>query len=142
MSGETEKQVSGWTTDTSREDILKTVSDLEKYVERRFTDQDRAVQAALQSSKEAVDKSEMSYDKRFEAANEVKATFSGDLAKKLDRTEYESNHRALEDKIDALTDRMNRNDGKGAGIAAGWGYLAGAIGLVATIIGVILAFNG
>lgn len=123
MSGETEKQVSGWTVDT-----------LKEYTEQRFTDSDKAISAALQAAKEAVNKAEVANEKQFEAANNVKSTFSGELSKKLERTEYNSNHKALEDKIDALTDRMNRNDGKSTGLNAGWVLLTGAVGLIATTV--------
>lgn len=131
MSGETEQNISGWTVDT-----------LKEYTEQRFTDQDKAVQAALQAAKEAVIKAETATEKRFEATNEFRGQLADQTATLLPRSEYDSNHKALEDKIDALTDRMNRNDGKSSGLNAGWGYIVGAIGLAATIIGIILAFNG
>lgn len=127
MSGETEKQVSGWTVDT-----------LKSYTEQRFTDQDKAVQAALQAAKEAVNKAEAANEKQFEAANNVKATFSGELARKLDRTEYDSNHKALEDKIDALTDRMNRTDGVTSGGELSMGKIYAAIAAIGTILGIIV----
>lgn len=140
MSGETERQVSGWTVDTSRQSLLKIIDDLEKYISRRFLDQDKAVQAALQAAKEAVNKAEVANEKQFEAANNVKATFSGDLSRKLDRTEYDSNHKALEDKIDALTDRMNRKDGVTSGGELTIGKIYAAIAAAATIIGLAIAF--
>lgn len=111
---------------------------IKEYVDRRFEDQDKAVQAALASAEKAVVTARNANDKRFEAANEVKATFSEDLARKLDRTEYTSNHKSLEDKIDALTDRMNRNEGHSGGLNAGWGYLVGAIGLLGSVVGIII----
>lgn len=130
MSGETEKQVSGWTVDT-----------LKEYFSQRFTDSDKAIQAALLAAKEAVLKAENATEKRFEATNEFRGQLADQTATLLPRSEYDSNHKALEDKIDALTDRMNRNDGKSSGLSAGWGYLVGAIVLAATIISVILALN-
>lgn len=130
MSGETEKQVSGWTVDT-----------LKEHFSQRFTDSDKAIQAALLAAKEAVLKAENATEKRFEATNEFRGQLADQTATLLPRSEYDSNHKALEDKIDALTDRMNRNDGKSSGLSAGWGYLVGAIVLAATIISVILALN-
>ncbi len=152
MSGETEKQVSGWTVDTSRQDLLRIINDLEKYVERRFTDQDKAVQAALLAAKEAVLKAETASEKRFESVNEFRKTLSDQTASFLPRPEYDANHKALEDKIDTktkatddkiqtLTDRLNVREGKSTGIATGWGYLLGGLGGIATIVGLILAFN-
>lgn len=130
MSGETEKQVSGWTVDTVKE-----------YFEQRFTDQDRAVQAALQAAKEAVLKAETSSDKRFDSVNEFRRTLSDQTNTFLSRPEYEAQHKALEDRVTDLSDRMNKADGRGAGLSAGWGYLAGAVGLAATVVSIILAFS-
>lgn len=130
MSGETEQNISGWTTDT-----------LKSYTEQRFTDQDKAVQAALQAAKEAVNKAEAANEKQFEAANNVKATFSGELARKLDRTEYNSNHKALEDKIDALTDRMNRTDGVTSGGQINMSKIYAAVGAVGVILGIIIVLK-
>lgn len=132
MSGETQRNESGWTTDT-----------LKSYIEQRFADQDKAVQAALLAAKEAVLKAEAANEKQFEAANNVKSTFSGDLSRKLDRTEYESNHKALEDKIAALTDRMNLGDGANQGSTLTVGKIYAAIASVGVILGIlVLLANG
>lgn len=152
MSGETEKNNSAWTVDTSHQHLQDKVSDLEKLISQRFIDNDKAIQAALlaakeavaaalSAAKEAVTKAELSNAKMFEAANAVKATFSADLGKKLDRTEYSSNRQSLEDKITALTDRMNRSEGNKSGVSAAWGSLSVVVGLVIAAVSLILAFN-
>lgn len=130
MSGETEKHVSGWSVDT-----------LKEYFEQRFTDQDKAVQAALLATKEAITKAETAAEKRFDGVNEFRRTLSDQTATFIPRQEYTVQHESLEKLVSDLADRMNRSDGKGAGINAGWGYMAGAVGLAATIISVVLAFN-
>lgn len=79
-----------------------TLETLKEYFENRLKDMGKALDAALAAAKEAVLKAENSNDKRFEAANDVKATFSGELNKKLDRTEYDSNHKALQRQVDEL----------------------------------------
>lgn len=53
--------MSEWTLDTFKE-----------HVDQRFTDQDKAVSAALQAAKEAVIKAETAADKRFELLNELR----------------------------------------------------------------------
>lgn len=140
-TGETTVPIGDWTTGTLKIYHDEKIALLERYFERRFTDQDKAVQAALLAAKEAVLKAEVASEKRFESVNEFRRTLSDQTNTFLPRPEYDSNHKALEDKIDALTDRMNRSDGKSSGLNAGWGYLAGAIGLAATVISIILAFN-
>lgn len=130
MSGETEKQVSGWTVDT-----------LKEYVEQRFTDQDRAVQAALTSAKEAVLKAENASDKRFDSVNEFRQQLSDQTNTFLSRPEYNAQHKALEDKVSDLTDRLNTITGKSSGLKDGWSYLLGALAGISIVVGVILAFN-
>lgn len=130
MGGETERQVSGWTVDT-----------LKEYVEALRRDDQQAVQAALLAAKEAVLKAENATEKRFESVNEFRKQLADQTNTFLARPEYNANHKALEDKVSGLTDRLNTSDGRGAGLNASWGYVAGAVGLAATIITIVLAFN-
>lgn len=124
----------------------------QKYVDQRFDDSDKAVQAALVSqekavaaalaaAEKAVNKAEDAANDRFEAANNVKATFSESLSEKLSVSEYRTAHQALIEKIDSVTARVAAIEGRSSGLNAGWGYLAAAVGLAATIIATILAFN-
>src|ERR1700686_742943 len=96
---------------------------LREYVDRRFDDQDKAVQtaltsaekavqAALAAAKEAVTKAEIANDKRFESVNEFRGQLADQTATLMPRTEFNVQHKTLEDKISTLTDRMNTADGK------------------------------
>lgn len=122
--------------------LLKQLMDERKehLKELRVADQ-RAIDAALSAAKEAVTKAEFANDKRFDAANEVKATFGAQLSEKLGVSEYHTAHQALIDKIDGLTVRIAATEGRSSGLNAGWGYLVGIVGLAATVIGLILAFS-
>lgn len=140
-SGETNVPVGEWTTGTLKVYHDEKIAFLKQHTDQRFSDQDKAVQAALLAAKEAVLKAEAASDKRFESVNEFRKTLSDQTSSFLTRPEYDANHKALEDKIELLTDRFNKNEGRGTGLQAGWGYLAGIIGLAATVIGIILAFN-
>lgn len=119
MSGETERQVSGWTVDT-----------LKEYVEQRFIAQEKAVQIANEAS-----------EKRFDAVNEFRGQLGDQVRTFLPRQEYNARHETLENRVSELTDRLNRTEGKSTGINAAWGYLVGAVGLATAVIGIILAFN-
>lgn len=123
MSGETAKQESGWTVDT-----------LKEYIEALRSDDQKAVQAALLAAKEAVIKAENATEKRFESVNEFRAQLADQGNTFLPRLEYDAQHKALEDRVSALTDRINIKEGKGAGLNAGWGYLVAGVGLLITII--------
>lgn len=128
MSGETEKQISGWTVDT-----------LKEYVQQRFTDQDVAVQAALLAAKEAVLKAENASEKRFESVNEFRQQLSDQTNTFLPRPEYNAQHKALEDKVSLLIDIMNQNKGQDISM----GKIYAAIGALGALLGIIvLVANG
>lgn len=47
---------------------------------------------------------------------------------------------SLQAKIDLLSSRLDRFEGSGSGLCAGWGYLVGGIGVVALIVSTIMIF--
>lgn len=130
MSGETARQESGWSVDT-----------LKEYIEALRSDDQKAVQAALQAAKEAVIKAETATEKRFESVNEFRAQLADQSNTLMPRAEYTVQHKALEDRVSDLTDRINKTEGKSSGVNSSWGYLIGAVGLATAVISIILAFN-
>lgn len=109
--------------------------------EQRFVAQERAVEAALTSAKEAVLKAETASEKRFEGVNEFRATLADQAATLISRTEVEQVIKALDEKVDAVTGRMDRLDGRSGGLNSSWGYLIGGImaaGALLTILGGII----
>lgn len=132
MSGETERQVSGWTVDT-----------LKEYTQQRFSDQDKAVQAALLAAKEAVLKAETASEKRFESVNEFRGQLADQTATLIPRAEADSRFSALSEKVTDLTDRINKTEGAKAGSDVTIGKIYAAIGVVGAILGIIvLLANG
>ena len=45
------------------------------------------------------------------------------------------------ERIQELTDRVNRTEGRGVGLNAGWVYLLGALAAVGTIVSLFIAFK-
>ena len=132
MSGETQQQESGWTTDT-----------LKYHIEQRFTDQDKAVQAALLAAKEAVLKAEVASEKRFESVNEFRGQLSDQTATFIPRAEANTKFDALGEKVSELTDRMNTSHGERNGSEITIGKIYAAIAAVGVIIGIlVLLVNG
>lgn len=132
MSGETEKQVSGWTVDT-----------LKEYVEALRSDDQKAVQAALLAAKEAVIKAETATEKRFESVNEFRQQLGDQSNTFLPRPEYNAQHKALEDRVTDLTDRMNKTDGAKSGSDITVGKIYAAVGVVGAILAIlVLLSNG
>lgn len=118
MSGETESQVSGWTTDTLKAYLEARYHDLRDALNERYETQtratsaafdaaDKAVRAALASAEKAAALAAESAKDRFEAVNEFRGQLSDVIATFLPRTEYNAAHKALEDQVHTLADRLS-----------------------------------
>jgi len=102
--------------------------------------QKEAVSAALASVQRESEKTERAAEKRFEGLNEFRGSMQDQQSRLMPRAEAEVGMGALREKIAELNSRMDRGDGRGAGLNAGWGYLAGAVGLLAGIAGLAARF--
>jgi hypothetical protein len=125
--------------------------------------QRRAVEAALVAAKEqvvlslasaqeAVAKAEHATDKRFEqvnafrssmadAAASARAAAADQAATFMPRGESISRHEVAAEKINALSSRLDKIEGRSGGIQAGWGYLVGFIVVVNIIVGIIIVIS-
>jgi hypothetical protein len=99
MSGETERAPSGWTVDTLGAHLQRQHNDLITRLDERHVADDRAVQSALASAKEAVIKAEVASEKRFEAVNEFRSTLADQATRLLPRAEADARFKAIEDKV-------------------------------------------
>lgn len=104
------------------------------YVDQRFGDQDKAVNAALQAAEKAVGKAEVAAEKRFDAVNEFRQVLTDQQQLFVQRPEYQTAHDALTEKVNDLGARMDRADGRGSGFSASWSILVAAAGIVVAII--------
>ncbi len=150
MSGETEQQISGWTVDTLHSHMLRMLEEMDHRYEQRYMGQQEAITAALMAQKEvvqaalmaadrAVAKAETASEKRFEGVNEFRATLSDQAANLMPRAEAEARMSAQAEKIEAMSSRLDRSEGKGVGMSAAIAFAAGGIGLVIGIAGIVLS---
>src|SRR5688572_11517487 len=106
MSGETEKEISGWTTDTLHAHLQREMDDMRRMLDERYATQtkaldaafaaaDKAVQTALLSAEKAVAKTETAAERRFEAVNEFRGQLSDQAATFLPRIEADVRINAL-----------------------------------------------
>jgi hypothetical protein len=96
---------------------------------------EKAVQTALIAAEKAVTKAETANEKRFESVNEFRKTLSDQTASFPSRVELQ----ALADRVTDLATRMDKTEGRGVGLNAGWGYLVGAVLLAGAVVGLIVA---
>lgn len=130
-------------------------------LESSINAQREAINAALETVRQANEKTERSVELRFQSVNEFRQTLSDQATRFITRTESEATaNRNLEriqelnvtirelaqkkdllaayERIDArllaVEKSITAREGKGSGLIAGWGYIATAVAIVATII--------
>jgi flagellar biogenesis protein FliO len=107
MSGETERQESGWTVETLRSMLIKMNEERDLRYQQRFQGQLDAVMAALAAAKEAVNKAETANEKRFESVNEFRSTLSDQAAQFLTRSEHSLVVGNLQKELDTVSERTD-----------------------------------
>ena len=132
---------SGWTLDTLLVHVTALYAEGNIRNQQRFDAQTKAIEAALLAAKEAVIKAELATEKRFESVNEFRQTLSDQAAQFMTRTEAEAAISRNAERIQDLTDRLNRSEGHSQGLGAGWAYLVAAVGAIAAVIVVVLSLN-
>jgi hypothetical protein len=126
---------------------------IEESVVTAFAAQEKATSSALQAQKdanaialagqkEAINKAEAADDSKFRAVNEFRELVNDLMNRLVPRAEHAAIANALQEKIDSLQTRIDRGEGRGSGLQAGWGYLIGGVGLFLTVLtigGIIFA---
>lgn len=114
--------------------------------------QEKGTAAALEGTKEAINKADVATDKRFSLLSEkidgVVETISKntgaqgiyvthtDLAVALDKLQV-----SIESTLRPVVNFMNSQSGRSSGFNSGWGYLVGGVGLIATLISIFYALT-
>ncbi len=102
--------------------------------------QKEAVAAALAAADRGVTKAEVAAEKRFESVNEFRNTLKDQQAELMPRLEAAVMFRAINEKLDVLTTRIDKGEGKGQGANAFWGYFVAVAMLAVLTFGAIAAF--
>lgn len=142
--GETAKDVSAWTPDILKVYFERVIDDSGKFIEQRFMDQEKAVAAALAAQEKAVaaalaaaalavDKAEENAEKWRNASNEWRGAMTD-----RERDFMRSDQAAVEfSNMRKTMDELKEGRGVGKGLNAAWGYLIGAVGLIATVVALL-----
>lgn len=86
------------------------------------------------ASEKAIAKAEASVEKRFDTYDKAVQALRDLVNNAMPRAEVITLVKASTDKIGDLTDRINRNEGKGAGMGQIWGYIVGAGGVIVAMV--------
>lgn len=114
-----------------------TIDALKEHFDQRFASSERAVDAALQAVKDEGRKAASDMDKRLAVLNELRGVVSDQQAHFVQQSEYRQAHSALVEKVNDLSARIDRSEGRGSGFSAGWGYLVAAIGAVGVVVSIV-----
>jgi len=127
-------------------------TELREYVSDKIVAQKESIAIAMTASKEAIQKAENANERRFEGVNEFRNTLKDQQSTLLPRTEYDSGHLALTEKIAAVKERFDKHEtaqvtSKETKVEAKgdtknlWAYVVSAVALVGSMIGIIITFT-
>lgn len=94
----------------------------------------RETDSIRDASDKAIAKSEAAAEKRFESVNEFRAQLTDQAGRFTLREVSDATVTELRTQLDEVKSRLDVIAGRGVGSAQLWGFLVGAIGLLATII--------
>ena len=148
VSGETEKNVSGFTVDTVRETLRNEIHALRELInerdrryEREWQAVSKSTEVAMTSAQKAVEKAEAAVERRLEGMNEFRGSLADQARLLMPRSEAESRMTEMSKQLAMLSSRIDRGEGRGSGLNQGWGYLIGAIGAIGGIIAIFFALS-
>ena len=97
----------------------------------------KEAKAEALSAKAAVEKAEVASEKRFEGVNEFRATLADQAATLISRAEVEQQFQSVNEKVDLVTSRMDRLDGRSGGNNQTVLYAVAALGILGTLAGIV-----
>jgi len=154
-----------WTLETLKIYLESVIANLKEALEERAEAQEKAINAALISAEKAVDKAEHAAERRFETISVWRSEQVGREQAFMSREEYTAGHQRLQEQVnriidsqavfvsrsennemharidaqlDELKDRMNRTEGRGAGLNQAWLILVALISMIGVIVGIFV----
>lgn len=141
IGGETNVPVGDWTTGTLKINHDEKIAHLKEYLEQLIKDQDKYTEAKFLAIKEAVLKAETANDKRFDSVNEFRQQLNDQTNTFLSRNEYNAQHKALEDRVSDITDRLNKKEGADKGTDVTWGKMVTLVSVVGAILAILVMLS-
>jgi hypothetical protein len=116
-----------WNTETLKAHFEAMLVERDKRYDERRANQQREVEVAL-----------VAINERLSQLNELRGQSADRDKNMITRVEYDTAHDALVGRVQTCESRLDRQEGRGSGLNAGWGYLVAGISLLVAIISVIL----
>lgn len=131
-----------WTVETLREHLTALLESERGKNEVRFQSMERSTSTALAAAQRAVEKAEVAVEKRLEGMNEFRGSLADQARLLMPRAEADNRFSGINEQLKDISSRIDRQEGRGSGLNAGWGYLVGAVGLLAGLIAIFMKVFG
>lgn len=118
-----------------------TLETLKELIEQRLDSMDKALTAALQATKEAIQKAENANERRFDSVNEFRAQLGDQARSFMPRIEAEQRMNQLNDEILRLKAKDERNSGRAGGISGLAAALISGVSVLIALGSAIFAFT-
>ncbi len=148
MSGETEKDVSGWTTDTLRVHLLALrAADKELQLERdrRYTEvnieKEKALKIKEQGDRDALQLAREIQTYKDEKANELREQINRERVLYATKDDVAAAVGKIEATIGPVVSYVSSQQGRSSGLDAGWKILIAAVGLIGALITIFFALR-
>jgi len=118
------------------------VTALDRRVCEAAAAQDKLAETTARTTTLALDKASAAIEKRLDALNELRSMVKDREAAMATRESLDAQIALVSAEVRANRERLGLIEGKGAGVSLAWAVFAGAVGVAATLIGVVLALQG
>lgn len=115
---------------------------LKEYVDRRLDDISKAADDRFASQEKNITTALQSVNERLGGVNEFRDQMRDMISTLMPRAEYTAQHKAIDDKINAVVDRMNRSEGRGSGIGIAWQVIVPILTVGAAVVLAIIFKHG
>jgi hypothetical protein len=130
----------GWTIETALAHALAIIASNDRRYQQQFDALEKNTAMALSGAERAVSKAETASEKRFDGVNEFRNTLADQQRTLMPRSEVDGIKHALDDKVQALKERMDKSESERAGLKGGYAVAVAVVGLFALIASVVIAF--
>lgn len=114
------------------------VFSLKEYFDLAVTSLEEKIDQRFQSTKEAVDKAEITTEKRFENTNEWRKSYEDLIRTNVPRKEYEVGHERLLDRVSNVERKLEKIENIKEGANIVWAYILAGVSFVAAIVSVTI----